>query len=132
MYKINRTTAVVSLLAGFIALGLCFWLRLTLEKTLNSVLMTALLFTALYVVSFAAVSLSSFLRGSFDRKSFFTSDTVRWAGAALAGLLLIFVVSLGLEWVYECEFYEKSAEPTSYIFVLDESASTATSIIFFK
>ena len=127
MYKINRTTAVVSLLAGFIAWGLCFWLRLTLEKTLNSVILTALLFTALYVVSFAAVSLSSFLRGSFDRKSILASNAARWAGAASAGLLLTFVISLGLEWVYECEFYEKSAEPTSYIFVLDESGSMATS-----
>ena len=127
MYKINRTTAVVSLLAGFIALGLCFWLRLTLEKTLNSVLMTALLFTALYVVSFAAVSLSSFLRGSFNQKSYFASDRARWTGAALAGLLFTFAASLGLEWVYECDLYEKSAEPTSYGFVLDESGSMATS-----
>lgn len=127
MYKINRTTAAVSFLAGVIAWGLCFWLRFTLEKTLNSVLLTALLFTALYVVSFAAVALSSFLRGSFDRKFYFASDAGHWAGAALAGLLLTFVISLGLEWVYECELYEKSAEPTSYVFVLDESGSMATS-----
>ena len=124
MYKINRTAAIASLLAGLLAFGLCYYMHASWEKSLSGVWLTALLFAVLYVISFAAVAAASFLTRSFDRDSFLTGTPTRWLCAALAGLCLTFSLSLGLEWLYERDFFQKKwTEPTSYVFVIDESGS---------
>lgn len=90
---------------------------------ISGFLMVPALCTLLFAVLFLAVWAGSVLTGSFDQENFLYSgprSMLKYFTCSIAG---IFCLTMLLEYLYELNPKQKIIEPTSYIFVIDESGS---------
>lgn len=120
---INKRVLRISVLTGGIAWILCQSLYSAYKWKIAGVLMIPTLCTILFAGVFLSVWAGSAATGSFDRKSFFYSGWKSMLVFFIMGAAAVFSLTMMLEFVYELKGKQKEIEPSSYIFVLDESGS---------
>lgn len=121
--RINKPVALISALAGG---GMWFfgsYLYSLYKLKISGVLLVPILFTLLFAVIFLSVWAGSAITGSFDRSSHLYSGWESMLRYFTFGMVAVFVLTMLLEYVYELNPDKKIIEPTSYIFVIDESGS---------
>lgn len=121
--RINKPVALISALAGGGIWFLCSYLYSLYKLKIPGVLLVPILFTLLFAVVFLSVWVGSVITGSFDRSSHLYSGWQSMLRYLVIGLMVIFLLTMLLEYVYELNPKQKIIEPTSYIFVIDESGS---------
>lgn len=121
--RINRKVAVLSLIVGAVIWFLSRGFYSAWNLKLPGFLMIPVLCTGLFTALFAAVWIGSILTGSFDRESTLYSGMGGMFRYLILCMICIFVTSMLLEYLYERNPDKKTIEPTSYIFVIDESGS---------
>ena len=120
---INKTVALMSVFAGVFSWFCCHYIYTTYSDKLSKSVMIGSLCAVLFAAVFLTVLLGSMITGSFNKESELFVDFGHMAAYFICSLIGIFVLVMGLEFVYECNPNIKSIEPTSYIFVIDESGS---------
>lgn len=120
---INKTVALMSVLAGVLSWFGCHYIYTTYSDKLSESVMIGSLCAVLFAAVFLTVLLGSMITGSFNKESELFVDFGHMAAYFICSLIGIFVLAMGLEFIYECNPNIKSIEPTSYIFVIDESGS---------
>lgn len=121
--RINKPVALISALAGG---GMWFfgsYLYSLYKLKISGVLLVPILFTLLFAVVFLSIWAGSAITGSFDRSSHLYSGWESMLRYFTFGMVAVFVLTMLLEYVYELNPDKKIIEPTSYIFVIDESGS---------
>lgn len=121
--RINKPVALISALAGGGIWFLCSYLYSLYKLKIPGVLLVPILFTLLFAVVFLSVWVGSVITGSFDRSSHLYSGWQSMLRYLVFGSMVIFFLTMLLEYVYELNPKQKIIEPTSYIFVIDESGS---------
>ena len=120
--KFDTTLLVTSLVAGAVAWAIDMVIYHALIDVWSRPVLIGVMFLVLAVVVSAAVLAASKAKRGFDEEFLFLQST----GAIVLGLAVtavaVFAVALVLEWIYDRQFAEMP-EPTSYIFLLDESSS---------
>lgn len=120
---INKTVALMSVFAGVLSWFGCHYIYTTYSDKLSESVMIGSLCAVLFAAVFLTVLLGSMITGSFNKESELFVDFGHMAAYFICSLIGIFVLAMGLEFIYECNPNIKSIEPTSYIFVIDESGS---------
>lgn len=120
---INKTVALMSVFAGVLSWFGCHYIYTTYSDKLSESVMIGSLCAVLFAAVFLTVLLGSMITGSFNKESELFVDFGHMAAYFICSLIGIFVLVMGLEFIYECNHNIKSIEPTSYIFVIDESGS---------
>lgn len=120
---INKTVALMSVFAGVFSWFCCHYIYTTYSDKLSKSVMIGSLCAVLFAAVFLTVLLGSMITGSFNKESELFVDFGHMAAYFICSLIGIFVLVMGLEFIYECNPNIKSIEPTSYIFVIDESGS---------
>lgn len=120
---INKTVALMSVFAGVLSWFGCHYIYTTYSDKLSESVMIGSLCAVLFAAVFLTVLLGSMITGSFNKESELFVDFGHMAAYFICSLIGIFVLVMGLEFIYECNPNIKSIEPTSYIFVIDESGS---------
>ena len=120
---INKTVALMSVFAGVLSWFGCHYIYTTYSDKLSESVMIGSLCAVLFAAVFLTVLLGSMITGSFNKESELFVDFGHMAVYFICSLIGIFVLVMGLEFIYECNPNIKSIEPTSYIFVIDESGS---------
>ena len=82
--------------------------------------------TFLFTVLFLIIWISSVVTGSFDKKNHLYTSIWGMLKYFSLSIVIIFFLSMLLEYLYELNPNQKITEPTSYIFVIDESASMSS------
>ena len=90
---------------------------------ISGFLMVPALCTLLFAVLFLTIWAGSVLTDSFDRENFLYSGPRSMLKYFTCGIAGIFCLTMLLEYLYELNPSKKIIEPTSYIFVIDESGS---------
>ena len=120
---INKTVALMSVFAGVLSWFGCHYIYTTYSDKLSEPVMISSLCAVLFAAVFLTVLLGSMITGSFNKESELFVDFAHMVAYFICSLIGIFVLVMGLEFIYECNPNIKSIEPTSYIFVIDESGS---------
>lgn len=120
---INKIVALMSVFAGVLAWFGCRYIYTTYGDNLSGPVMIGSLCTFLFTAVFLVVLLGSMVTGSFNKDCNLYEDFSQMATYFICSLIGVFVLSMGLEFIYESNPNIKSIEPTSYIFVIDESGS---------
>lgn len=120
---INKTVALMSVFAGVLSWFGCHYIYTTYSDKLSESVMIGSRCAVLFAAVFLTVLLGSMIAGSFNKESELFVDFGHMAAYFICSLIGIFVLAMGLEFIYECNPNIKSIEPTSYIFVIDESGS---------
>lgn len=120
---INKTVALMSVFAGVLSWFGCHYIYTTYSDKLSESVMIGSLCAVLFAAVFLTVLLGSMITGSFNKESELFVNFGHMAAYFICSLIGIFVLVMGLEFIYECNPNIKSIEPTSYIFVIDESGS---------
>lgn len=120
---INKTVALMSVFAGVLSWFGCHYIYTTYSDKLSESVMIGSFCAVLFAAVFLTVLLGSMITGSFNKESELFVDFGHMAAYFICSLIGIFVLVMGLEFIYECNPNIKSIEPTSYIFVIDESGS---------
>lgn len=120
---INRIVALMSVSAGLLSWLACYIIYVTYGDKLPGPVLISSLCSLLFAVVFFTVMIGSKITGSFDTDSFLYEGFGRMAAYFICSLLGVALLSLGFEFIYELNPQNKPVEPTSYIFVIDESGS---------
>lgn len=120
---INKIVALMSVFADVLSWFGCHYIYTTYSDKLSGSVMIGSLCVILFAAVFLTVLLGSMVTGSFNRESNLFVDFGHMAAYFICSLIGIFVLVMGLEFIYECNPNIKSIEPTSYVFVIDESGS---------
>ena len=120
---INKIVALMSVFAGVLAWFGCHYIYTTYSDKLSGPVMIGSLCAFLFAAVFLTVLLGSMVTESFNRESDLFVDFGHMAAYFIGSLIGIFVLAMGLEFIYEYNPNIKSIEATSYIFVIDESGS---------
>lgn len=121
--RINKRVAVISALFGGIVWVFCQYLYSVYKLKLVGFLLIPALCSILFAVLFVSVWAGSVVTGSFDGYSSFYSGWKSMFKHFITGVVAVFFLTMLLEYVYELEPKQKIIEPSSYIFVIDESGS---------
>lgn len=124
--KINKPVFLISAVAGGILWFFCNYLYSTYRLKIAGFLMIPALCTFLFTVLFLIVWISSVVTGSFDQKNHLYTSIWGMLKYFSLSIVVIFFLSMLLEYLYELNPNQKITEPTSYIFVIDESASMSS------
>lgn len=120
---INKRVVVLSAVTGVVIWLLSRGFYSAWNLKMPGLLMIPVLCTTLFIALFATVWVGSMLTGSFDRESNLYSGGGTMLRYMTLGILCVFASSMLLEFLYELNPNKKIIEPTSYIFVIDESGS---------
>ena len=123
---LNRPVAQLSVAAGGILWFLCSILYSTCKDQLPGTLLIPILCSVLFAALFLVIWLGSKATGSFDRNSPLYSGTGSMLGHFALCLAGVFCLTMLCEFFYELDPEQQPTEPTSYIFVIDESGSMET------
>lgn len=121
--KINSPVLFISIFAGGGIWFLCIYLYSLYKLNIAGFLLVPALFTILFAVLFLSVWIGSVVTGAFDRQSPLYSGWESMFRYFAVGVVAVFFLSMLLEYLYELNPKQKIIEPTSYIFVIDESGS---------
>lgn len=121
--RFNKIVALMSVIVGVSTWFGCRYLYTAFHDTLSGPVLIGILCSCLFFAVFLTVWIGSVISKSFDKKSDLYEDfgsMIRYFIGGMAGILLL---SMTLEFIYELNPKFKAIEPTSYIFVIDESGS---------
>lgn len=124
----NQMTTNVVLLAASLFAGILSWMigsavyEAGLENTSRPVLI-GMIFFLLYIIIAITVMIVGVIRGTFEDDIFFLDSKIKIIGCTIAGGIAVFLLAMLFQWIYGLNFYEKMMEPSSYIFVIDDSGS---------
>ena len=121
--EINKGVALVSLFSGVLAWFTCRYLYYSLHDRLSGPVLMAMLFSLLFLITFFSVIISSLITGSFNKDSLLYDGVYSIFHHFAFCILVISILSGSLEYLYELNPHTMEFEPSSYIFVLDESGS---------
>lgn len=124
--RINKPVFLISTVAGGILWFFCNYLYSTYRLKIAGFLMIPALCTFLFTVLFLIIWISSVVTGSFDKKNHLYTSIWGMLKYFSLSIVIIFFLSMLLEYLYELNPNQKITEPTSYIFVIDESASMSS------
>ena len=124
--RINKPVFLISAVAGGILWFFCNYLYSTYRLKIAGFLMFPALCTFLFTVLFLIIWISSVVTGSFDKKNHLYTSIWGMLKYFSLSIVIIFFLSMLLEYLYELNPNQKITEPTSYIFVIDESASMSS------
>ena len=119
--RINKPVFLISAVAGGILWFFCNYLYSTYRLKIAGFLMFPALCTFLFTVLFLIIWISSVVTGSFDKKNHLYTSIWGMLKYFSLSIVIIFFLSMLLEYLYELNPNQKITEPTSYIFVIDES-----------
>ena len=121
-YRFDITLLVASLIAGTVAWLIAVGIYHSFVGVWSRPVLIGILFFVLLAVVAPTILVTSRIKKGFDEEFLFLQST----GAIIAGLAVMGIVMFALatlfEWIYDHEFTAEK-EPTSYIFLLDESSS---------
>lgn len=123
---INKIVALMSAIAGILTWLGCRYIYTTYSGKLPGPVMIGALCSLLFAVIFLTVIVGSMATGSFNKESDLYEDFGQLVTYFIGGLIGVLALSMGLEYIYERNPNIKSIEPTSYIFVIDESGSMSS------
>lgn len=121
--QINKKVALMSAFAGVLSWFGCRFLYGTFHDELPGPVMIGSLCAILFAAVFLTVMIGSIATGSFCKESPLYGNAGRMGIYFLCGLGGIFLLAAALEFIYEYNPDVREMEPTSYIFVIDESGS---------
>lgn len=126
-HMINIFVAIASLIAGFIAWIVCHGVYSLFVDTMWRPLLIAIMFLLLYFIAWFIIALASFISGSFNNNTRKIDRLFKFLAYIALGLVITFVSAIIFEFLYELNPVQESVEPTSYIFVIDDSGSMTSS-----
>lgn len=121
--KVNKPVALISAFAGGIIWFLCNCLYSVYKLKIAGFWMIPVLCSVLFAVLFLTVWIGSVITGSFDSQSSLYSGWESMFRYFAIGIAAVFFLTMLLEYLYELNPKQKMIEPSSYIFVIDESGS---------
>lgn len=124
--RINKPVFLISAVAGGILWFFCNYLYSTYRLKIAGFLMIPALCTFLFTFLFLIIWISSVVTGSFNKKNHLYTSIWGMLKYFSLSIVIIFFLSMLLEYLYELNPNQKITEPTSYIFVIDESASMSS------
>lgn len=120
---INKAVVLLSASAGIIIWRGCYLIYSSYRDSLPGPAMMGILCSALFFVVFLSVWAGSVITGSLDENSSLYEGIQGQAVRFLLGFFAVFLISMVLEFLYEVNPHIKAIEPSSYVFVIDESGS---------
>lgn len=120
---INKIVAIISVCTGILAWYGCHYIYITYHDVLYGPVMIGIVCAILFSAVFFTVSIGSLVTGSFDEDSILYEGPGSRVKYFLLSLIGVFALAMGLEFLYECNPIVLTIQPTSYIFVIDESGS---------
>lgn len=125
--EFNLLMLVITLILGALAWIPCYALHRVLEGVIPDPVLIGLLFGIFALILAIGVFLVSMISGSFEKNLISGGES----GSAIAflalGVLLLAVLAGVFQWIYSLRIRPESVEPTSYVFLIDDSGSTADS-----
>jgi hypothetical protein len=121
--RVNKVLIFATIAAGVVA-----WIagKLFYDAHVGSMsrpLLIGAVFLILYVIAVAVVLLISIIRGSFEGQFLIFDSAPKIFLAALIGAAAVFFLATLFQLIYGLEFSDKSTDPTSFVFVIDDSGS---------
>lgn len=126
-HMINIFVAIASLIAGFVAWIICHGIYSLFVDTMWRPLLIAIIFLVLYFVAWFIIALASFISGSFNNNTRKIDRLFKFLAYIALGLVVTFISAILFEFLYELNPVQEIVEPTSYIFVIDDSGSMTDS-----
>lgn len=119
--KFNIAQLLVSILLAPIIWPVCMFMYESMED-FPKVLLIGLIFALLGIVVGFVVHLTSKIGRTFKRNLSPARGAIPVVATILLASVLMGVLSMGFQWLYQSRF-SKMDEPTSYIFIIDNSGS---------
>ena len=119
--ELNIPVLIGSVIAGAALWFLCRFLYRLWADALPQTLVMGIVFTLLGLGVCVVVCLISRIGGTYQGNLFGRSD--RSLPILAGGLAALFLLAALFQWLYSLDFKDRSADPTSYIFVIDDSGS---------
>lgn len=120
---INKVVVGTSVIAGLLSWFICRYLYSFYHENISGPILIGTLCSILFIAVFGSVLVSSKITGSFDEESKLYINKGRMAIYFLGSLATTMILSMVLEYIYELTPKEQVIQPSSYIFVIDESGS---------
>lgn len=117
------TLFISSLIAGLAAWLIGWILYVILIEKIPTPLLIGVEFLMLYIILTGTVMIVSYVNGSLDDVIFFLDGMIQIVLALVIGGILIFGISVLFQFIYGLNSETVNVEPTSYIFVIDDSGS---------
>lgn len=114
---------VLSILLGVAAWFVCAVLYGALVDALPGPLLMGLVFGVLALAMALGVFLISTLSGTFEKNVITGGSTGSVIGFLIVAVLLVGALGALFQWLYSLRFRGASAQPTSYVFLIDNSGS---------
>ncbi len=118
--RLNKPVLFMSAVAGGIIWFVCNYVY---KLKIDGLLLIPILCSMLFATLFLVVWIGSVATGSFDRQSSCYSGFGSMVKYFAFGIVGVFCLTMLLEFLYELDPKQKIVEPSSYIFVIDESGS---------
>lgn len=125
--EFNLPMLVITLALGAAVWFLCAALYGALEGSIPDPLLIGLLFGILALVVAVGVFLVSSVSGTFEKNLISGGQPGSAVAFLIIGVLLLAALAALFQWLYSLRFRSGVAEPTSYIFLIDDSGSTSSS-----
>lgn len=121
--QFNPLMLVLSIVLGAAAWFVCAALYGALVDTVSGPILMGLVFGVLALVMAVGVFLISSLSGTFEKNVITGGSTGSALGFLIVAVLLVGVLGALFQWLYSLRFRIASAQPTSYVFLIDNSGS---------
>lgn len=123
--ELNLPILIITLILGSAVWFLCAALHRTLEDSVPAPLLIGLLFGILALALAVAVFLVSSIFGTFEKNLISGGSDSLTIVFLLIGVLLLTGMAALFQWIYGLRFRPEAVDPTSYIFLIDDSGSMA-------
>lgn len=121
--EFNLPMLVITLVLGCAVWFLCAALHGVLEDSAPGPLLIGLLFGVLALALAAGVFMISSISGTFEKNLVTGGGAGSVMAFLAAGVLLLAGLAALFQWIYSLRFRPEAMEPTSYIFLIDDSGS---------
>lgn len=121
--QFNAVMLAVSVLIGAIAWFLCAAVYGALINAVARPVLIGLIFGVLALAVAGGVFAVSLLSGTFEKNLVTGGGTGSVLGILAAAVVLLMALGALFQWLYSLRFRSEPVEPTSYVFLIDESGS---------
>ena len=125
--EFNVPMLAITLVLGAAVWFLCALLYETLEGSMPDPLLIGLLFGIFAFVMALGVFIVSSAFGTFEKNLISGGQSGSVIIFLAIGVLLLAALAALFQWIYSLRFRPGATEPTSYIFLIDDSGSTSSS-----
>lgn len=121
--QFNAPMLAFSIVLGVVAWFACAALYNALVDTVSGTLLMGLVFGILALVMAVGVFLISSLSGTFEKNVITGGSAGSVLGILIIAVLLVGALGALFQWIYSLRFRIASAQPSSYVFLIDNSGS---------